>query len=292
MADMPTDFWSGWIVVLTLVSLAGLGWLVYGVYFGDEDTKSVESRVWDGNLREGSAPAPIWWFWLILATMIFSVLYLMLYPGLGSYAGALAWSQGGRLDDSAALYGVEFDAARAEVAAASAEALQAEADVMASAARVYDRHCSACHGPDAGGQADMFPNLTDDAWQWGGSLPQIEQTLRLGRTAIMPPLASAFADGDVADVVAYVQALSSPQGAAGQPGEASFRMLCAACHGADGTGNELLGAPDLTDDAWLYGSSAEDIAESILNGRMGEMPAFDQRLDDTQIRMLAAWLLR
>lgn len=292
MADMPTDFWSGWIVVLTLVSLAGLGWLVYGVYFGDEDTKSVENRVWDGNLREGSAPAPIWWFWLILAAMIFSVIYLMLYPGLGSYAGALAWSQGGRLEDSMALYDVEFDAARAEVANASAAALQADADVMASAARVYDRHCAACHGPDAGGQAELFPNLMDDDWQWGGSLMQIEQTLRSGRTAIMPPLAAAFADGDVADVVAYVQALSSPQGAAGLPGEAGFRMFCAACHGADGTGNEVLGAPDLTDDVWLYGDSDASIAESILNGRSGEMPAFEQRLDDTQIRMLAAWLAR
>jgi cytochrome c oxidase cbb3-type subunit 3 len=292
MADMPSDFWSGWIIVLTVVSLVGLGWLVYGVYFGEDETSPIESRVWDENLRKGSAPAPMWWFWLILATMVFSVIYLMLYPGLGSYAGALQWSQGGRLEESVALYDVEFEAARAEIAAASVDSLQGDADVMASASRIYDRNCAACHGPDAEGQADMFPNLTDDDWQWGGSPMQIEQTLRSGRTAVMPALASALGEDGVAEVVAYVQALSSPQGGAGLPGETRFRMLCSACHGADATGNELLGGPNLTDDIWLYGGSEASITESIANGRMGVMPAFSQRLDDMQIRMLSAWLAR
>jgi cytochrome c oxidase cbb3-type subunit 3 len=96
MADMPSDFWAGWIAVITIVSLLGLAWLVFSIYFAPEtEPEDAEGPVWDSNLREGSNPAPMWWFWLILAMMVFSVIYLMLYPGLGSYQGALKWSQGG-----------------------------------------------------------------------------------------------------------------------------------------------------------------------------------------------------
>jgi len=292
MADMPTDFWSGWIIVLTVVSLAGLGWLIYGVYFGANGDDSAESTVWDENLREGHAPAPMWWFWLILGLMVLSVVYLMLYPGLGSYAGALQWTQGGRLDDSLALYRNEFDARRALLTESSIATLQVDAGVMASAARIYERNCGACHGPDAQGQAAMFPNLTDDDWQWDASEASIEQTLRNGRQAVMPALGSVLGEEGVAEVTAYVQALSRQQPTADLPGQPRYTMFCSACHGADGQGNSLLGAPNLADDIWLYGGSEAALAESIGNGRMGIMPAFGERLDATQVRMLTAWLLR
>jgi len=292
MADMPTDFWSGWIILLTVVSFAGLGWMLYGVYFAPDSDSPTEHTVWDENLREGSAPAPMWWFWLILAAMIFSVVYLMLYPGLGSYSGALQWSQGGRLNESVALYGIEFDAMRANIAESSVETLHADDQVMASAARVFERNCAACHGSQAQGQAAMFPNLADDDWQWGGSAAQIEQTLRNGRQAVMPVLTSALGDDGVTQIVAYVQALATPQGGTGLPGERLFSMFCSACHGADGRGSQIIGGPNLTDDVWLYGGSEDAIRASIVNGRMGVMPAFGQRLDDAQIRMLAAWLTR
>jgi len=291
MADMPTDFWSGWIILLTVVSLAGLGWLLYGVYFAENGDSAAEHAVWDETLREGAAPAPMWWFWLIFALMILSVVYLMLYPGLGSYRGALQWSQGGRLAESAALYEIEFAAARAAVADAPLANLQSDSALMASAERVYGRNCAACHGPAAEGQAALFPSLVDADWQWGGSAAAIEQTIRNGRTAVMPPLASALGDDGVAQVVAYVQALSSG-GGAGMPGETPFRMFCSACHGADGSGSPILGGPNLTDDIWLYGGSAEAITESIVSGRNGVMPAFGERLDDVQIKLLSAWLTR
>lgn len=292
MADMPTDFWSGWIILLTVVSFVGLGWLLYGVYFAENGDRPAEHAVWDENLREGSAPAPMWWFWLILAAMVFTVVYLMLYPGLGSYSGALQWSQGGRLAESLVLYGAEFDARRAAIAEAPLDVLQADATVMESAGRIFSRDCAACHGAEAQGQADMFPNLADDDWQWGGASEQIDQTLRNGRQAVMPPLAAVLGEDGVAQVAGYVQALSSGAAAAGAPGEAQFRMFCTACHGVDGTGNAILGGPNLTDDIWLYGGSETAITESIAGGRMGVMPAFGQRLDATQIRMLTAWLTR
>lgn len=292
MADMPTDFWSGWIILVTTVSFAALGWLLYSVYFSENGDTSAEHAVWDQNLREGAAPAPMWWFWLMFVLMILSVVYLMLYPGLGSYSGALQWSQGGRLNESYALYENEFDAQRGQIAAAPLETLQADNLVMASAGRIYERNCAVCHGPDARGQAAMFPDLMDEDWQWGGSAAQIEQTLRNGRQAVMPGLGSALGEEAVAAVAAYVLALSSGEDTEALPGAQQFQMFCSACHGADGQGSLILGGPNLADDIWLYGGSEAAIIETISNGRAGVMPAFDERLDAAQLRMLIAWLTR
>lgn len=292
MADMPSDFWSGWIVIITLTSLVGLAWAVFSVYFsanGDD----VESVVWDETLREGSNPAPMWWFWLILALMVVSVVYLMLYPGLGSFSGALRWSQGGRLEQSVGLYTDDFSTIRAGVVATPLEALRDDPMVMASARRVFAQNCAACHGLEAGGQADLFPDLTDDDWQWGGDVAQLEQSIRAGRQAVMPPLLAVLGEEGVVQTAQYVRALASGQAVAeADPGRTLFTTYCFACHGADGTGNVLLGAPNLTDDVWLYGDSEEVLIEGIRNGRNGAMPAFQERLDDAQIRMLVAWLTR
>ena len=186
MSDMPTDFWSGWIIVITVVSFAGLAWLIYGAYF-TPPAKPDEAgeQIWDDNLRKGSSPAPMWWFWLIFATMIFTVLYLILYPGLGSFAGALRWSQGGRLDESILAYDAEFGGVRSLIAEAQLPTLQSDEELMASAQRVFDRNCAVCHGYDAQGQANYFPDLTDGEWQWGASPGQVEQSIRAGRTAVM-----------------------------------------------------------------------------------------------------------
>ena len=185
MADMPTDFWGGWIAVITLVSLAALGWLVFSIYFSADGQEEGEAHVWDETLREGSNPAPMWWFWLILSTMVFSVIYLMLYPGLGSYKGALKWSQGDRLDESFASYSEQFGEDRERIANATLISLRGDLAIMASARRIFDRKCGICHGSDASGQASRFPNLVDDEWQWGGDPAQIEQTVRSGRQATM-----------------------------------------------------------------------------------------------------------
>lgn len=292
MADMPTGFWAGWIAVVTIVSFVGLGWLIFSVYFSPADEhEESEGPVWDGTLREGSNPAPMWWFWFILILMVFSVLYLMLYPGLGSYAGALKWSQGGRLNESLVAYDAEFGGMRKLIAEAQLETIQADSALLASAQRVFDRNCAVCHGYDAAGQAQHFPDLTDSEWQWGSSPAQIEQSIRAGRNAVMVGWSQILGDEGVVQVSDYVKRLAD--GAAdGHPGQVQYNQFCIACHGTDGSGNPALGAPSLVDSIWLYGNSDEALRYSIADGRSGEMPAFGERLDDTQIRLLVALLTK
>jgi cytochrome c oxidase cbb3-type subunit 3 len=293
MADMPADFWGGWIAVITLVSLAALGWLVFSVYFSADAKGEGESPVWDETLSEGSNPAPMWWFWLILATMVFSVVYLMLYPGLGSYRGALKWSQGGRLNDSFVSYAEEFGEIRGQIAKAPLNSLQQDAATMASARRIFDRKCGICHGSDAKGQVSRFPDLTDADWQWGGDPAQIEQTIRNGRQALMVGWQATLGGDGVTQVAHYVRGLGDSSEAHNvEAGRTIYNQFCLVCHGASGQGNVALGAPNLADEVWLYGGSDEDVAHSIANGRNGFMPAFEDRLDDTQVRMLVAWLTR
>ncbi|MDX1517067.1 MAG: cytochrome-c oxidase, cbb3-type subunit III [Woeseiaceae bacterium] len=289
---MPTDFWSGWIIVVTLVSLAALAWMIFSVYAPAEDEPEHDSPVWDETLTEGSNPAPLWWFWLILALMVLSVLYLMLYPGLGSFRGALNWSQGGRLEESLSRYAQEFGGVRKLVAEARFETLHEDDALMRSAQRIYDRNCAVCHGYEAQGQANLFPNLVDDEWQWGGSTAQIDHSIRLGRQAVMVGWAQVLGGDDgVQRVVDYVRVLGT-DAAPGHPGQVQYNMFCVACHGADGGGNVALGAPNLVDDIWLYGDSDEALTHSIAIGRNGVMPAFGDRLDETQIRLLTALLTR
>lgn len=294
-ADLPSDFWAGWIALLTVASLIGLGWLVYSVYFSakaPQQTKDGQDEpLWDGNLREGSQPPPLWWFWLLFGSLAVSVLYLMLYPGLGSYAGALQWSQGGRLNESMAEFEARFGGARRLVAEASLATLQADPALMASAQRIYDRNCAACHGYDAQGQAQRFPDLTDAEWQWGGSPADIEHSIRQGRQAVMVGWLPVLGEAGVKQLADYVR--QWPQGEpAGHPGKAQYDQFCAACHAPDGRGNPILGAPSLVDQVSLYGDGADAIEVSIASGRNGFMPPFGKRLDDAQVRLLVALLTR
>ena len=290
MPELPNEFWTGWISAITITSLLGLGWLIYSVYFSpDAPSEKGRQPIWDGDLREGEHPAPMWWFWLIFVSLVISVVYLMLYPGLGSYAGALKWSQGGELDASITAFETEFGDARRLVARTDLEILSKDPALMASAQRVYDRNCAVCHGYDAKGLTPYFPDLTDDAWQWGGTAEQIEQSIRSGRNAVMIGWLQVLGQAGVDQLADYTLALSR-EAAEGHVGQTTYLQFCAACHGADGAGNPLLGAPNLVDDVHLYGGDVEAIRHSIAVGRNGQMPAFGARLDDTQIKLLVALL--
>lgn len=292
MADMPNDFWSGWIILLVVIGSGGLVWLVVSVFTAaPPDPAEVEHTIWDENLSEGINPAPLWWFWLIFVAMVFSVFYLMLYPGLGSFAGAFRWSQGGELEERTHAFTDNFSERREEIAAMSLADIQADAGLMESARGLYVQNCSACHGYEAQGQANLFPNLRDDDWQWGGTPENIETTLRNGRMAVMTSWTAVLGQEGVSNVANYVQVLGTPA-AEGHPGQAQYNQVCVACHGPEGLGNPLLGAPNLTDDIWLYGGDLETIRATINGGRNGIMPAFGQKLDDTQIHLLVAWLTR
>tara|TARA_R110002073_G_scaffold329422_1_gene511856 strand:- start:400 stop:1281 length:882 start_codon:yes stop_codon:yes gene_type:complete len=291
MADMPNEFWSGWIILLTSVSFVGLGWIVLSVYFlPQEEVHENEEPVWDGDLKEGNNPPPLWWFWLILCAMVFSVVYLMLYPGLGSFSGAFRWSQGGELQENRDKFTTKFSDINEEIAASSIEMLQNRPEVMKAAENLFNRNCAACHGYEAQGQASLFPSLMDDEWQWGNTPEQIEASIRNGRKAVMMSWQAVLNDEGVEKVSDYVLTGLGTDNTASHPGQEQYNQLCIACHGAEGQGNPLMGAPNLINNIWLYGGSKHTVRESIAQGRSGEMPAFNSRLDDVQIKMLVAWL--
>lgn len=292
MADLPGAFWGGYISVITLVTLAAFVWLIVDVYYSKESDEELAGKTWDHDLKEGSAPAPIWWFWLLFSLLIVSVVYLMLYPGLGRFQGVLRWSQGGELSAAQEEYEAEFGERRARIAAVAVEDLLDEPRVIDAGSHVYAVHCAACHGPDGTGQADLFPNLMDAHWQWGATPTEIEQTVRNGRIAVMPPLAGPLGPDGVAAMTGYVMALAAGTADADEFESARMRYteLCSACHGVDATGTTAVGAPNLAAGVYLYGGSYEAIYETIANGRQGQMPGFGDRLDDTQVKLVTVWL--
>jgi cytochrome c oxidase cbb3-type subunit 3 len=293
MADLPSSFWGGWIAVLTIVSLLGLAWLLFGVYFSKQDSEEHGKIIWDQTLNEGEHPAPIWWFWMILSLMIISVVYLLFYPGLGTFSGVLKWSQNGRIEESYVEYRAEFDAIRNAILSMSMEELQEDGASMNSAERIFDRNCAMCHGREALGIPGSFPNLRDDEWHWGGSPERIEQSIRNGRQASMPAWGARLNDEEINQVVRFIQNMGSGNTIPGDdPGKVIYGQLCFSCHGTDGTGNINLGVPSLANEAWLYGDSDAILTETITHGRSGTMPAFQNRLNDVQIRLLVAWLTR
>ena len=224
-------------------------------------------------------------------TIIFSLVYMVLYPGLGNVQGVLGWTQLSQYDQEMAV----ADAAQQDVYAAftdmTPEQLMASDEAMGIGRRLFANNCAMCHGSDGRG-AVGFPNLTDNEWQWGAGYDNILVALKQGRQANMPPLGAALGEDGLEQVVAYVQSLSgqSVDAELAAAGEARF-AVCIACHGVDGKGNPLLGAPDLTNDIWLYGGDADTITETITLGRNGAMPSHADILDQEQRRMVAAYVL-
>ena len=290
MADLPSEFWGGWIAAITIASFVALLWLVIDVYRSGPDGN--EQQVWDETLREGARPAPMWWFWFILALMIISAVYVMLYPGLGTWRGALGWSMGGRVEERFIDYEVQFGTQRRLILDMPLTELADSQSAMQSAWHVFNSNCSSCHGRDAAGQVKQFPDLTDAYWQWGDDEARIIETIDAGRQGAMPGWLEVAGEEGVSQLADHVLDLSRGEAAAAAatPGGQLFQQLCTACHGSDGSGNPLLGAPALNDADWTYGGARGEVIQSIAMGRNGTMPAFGTRLDKTQIRLLAAWI--
>jgi len=287
---------SGTSTIITIVvianALASL-WLIWWTNKSNAGKAAKETtHVWDGDLTEYNNPLPRWWLWLFIITIIFGLAYFWLYPGLGSYGGSKNWS-------SAAQWKAEDDAAAAALeqrfAALKGKSLAElghDPDAMSTARNLFALNCSTCHGSDARG-AKGFPNLTDSDWLWGGSDEAVLQTISQGRDGVMPAWGQVLGVDGVEQVIAYVMTLSGKQApadaaAAGKP---RFEAICSACHGMDGKGNQALGAPNLTDDIWLHGGSVKDLRETIANGRTNHMPAHLERLGETRVRLLAAYVL-
>lgn len=295
MSDFIGGGWSIAIAVVTLLSLlACVGLLIVAarrrVVPGVNDNTT--GHVWDEDLRELNNPLPRWWMGLFVITVLFSLAYLFLYPGLGSASGSLQWSSSGQYEDEQAKARAALVPLYARFAAMDEKQLAADAQAMGIGERLYLNNCAACHGSDARGSKG-FPNLTDNDWLWGGTFADIGKTIAEGRNGVMPPMAEAVGSENVRNVAHYVLSLSgSPHDSvAAQLGRSKF-AVCAACHGADGKGNTAMGAPNLSDKVWLHGWGEATITAMITGGKNNAMPAHASRLTPEQIRVLAAYVWR
>ncbi|WP_252258440.1 cytochrome-c oxidase, cbb3-type subunit III [Erythrobacter aurantius] len=261
---------------------------------------------WDG-IEELNTPLPRWWLWTFYATILFSIVYVVLYPAWPmvekATAGTLGWSSRGVLAEEMRA----AEASRTEIferiAATDMEQLAADPELMSQAisggAAAFKQHCVQCHGQGAAGYEQYgYPNLNDDDWIWGGDLNEIEYTLTHGirwegsdqtRITFMPAFAGIFDAGQVNSLVSHVRSLSG-EGAGSAAGAQLFADNCAACHGPQGAGDRTQGAPALNDAIWLYGNSEANIRRQILSPRHGVMPGWSDKLDPVTIKMLAAYV--
>jgi cytochrome c oxidase cbb3-type subunit 3 len=252
---------------------------------------STTGHVWDGDLREMNNPLPRWWVGLFIITIVFSLMYLALYPGLGNFAGQLGWTSIGQYEAEVTKGNKEVEPIYARFAGMPPEDVAKDPKAMAIGDRLFMNNCAQCHGSDARGSKG-FPNLTDADWLHGGTPDKIKESLTKGRIGQMPPMAAAVGTpDDVRNVAHYVLSLSgSPSDSLrASLGKSKFGA-CAACHGMDGKGNQALGAPNLTDDIWLHGWGEAAIVDKINNGKINQMPAQADKLTVGQIHVLASYV--
>jgi len=292
---MLNSFWNWFVIIISVGSILACWWLLHwtkGVSERSGDDIGSTGHVWDEDLKELNTPLPRWWLHLFNITIIFALVYLALFPGLGNFAGVLGWTQEKQYQEEMAAATAAQESVFARFREMDAAQLQADAAAMETAGRLFRQNCAMCHGSDGRG-ATGFPNLADGDWLWGGTYEQIMMTLQNGRIAAMPPLAAALGDDGVREVVAYVRQLSGQDADAqlASAGQARFQTICMACHGMDGKGNQALGAPNLTDDIWLYGGDAAEIEYTVRNGRNGQMPVFGETLSEERRKLRAAYVM-
>jgi cytochrome c oxidase cbb3-type subunit 3 len=292
MSDFTSDFWSYYIAIITLVSIVACGVLLQSMsrarVAADPDTTG---HVWDEDLKEYNNPLPRWWIWMFWLTLAFSLAYLGLYPGLGSYAGAWKWSSTGQYQDEVKAADAQYGPIFAKFAAMDVKQVAMDADARAIGGKLFLNHCAQCHATDGGGSKG-FPNLSDRDWLWGGEPEMVKVSIANGRNGVMPPLGAALGEDGSKDVANYVRSLSGlpVDGLRAQRGKDLFMQNCAACHGAEAKGNPAMGAPNLSDGIWLYGSSEATIIETIVRGRNNAMPAHKDFLGEAKVHLLTAYV--
>ena len=286
-------FWSAWVTVITLAVILGCAWLLWSTRRSEphkETTEETLGHAFDG-IEEYDNPLPSWWLQMFVATIIFGLVYLAMYPGLGNFKGFLGWTSTGQWEEEMAHAEEVYKPVFAKYAAMSVEDLQSQSEGLKMGQRMFANNCSLCHGATGSG-AHGFPNLTDSDWLYGGTPDVIKHTIAAGRTGAMPPWGAVLGEEGVRDVTSYVMSLSGKEADADAAarGEQQFQALCTACHAQDGTGVQALGAPNLTDNVWLYGSSFEKVSHTIRTGRSGVMPAHKDLLSDEKIHLITAYV--
>jgi cytochrome c oxidase cbb3-type subunit 3 len=289
---MPTTM-ALFVVALVLVNVVGCVWLFASTSKVTPGDAGTTGHVWDGDLEENNNPLPRWWLWLFWASVAFSAAYLILFPGFGNFAGTLGWSQTNQYDQeietAESTYGEIFK----RLAAKPLPELAKDAAGQRAGRNIFVNNCATCHGSDGQG-ARGFPNLTDGDWLYGGDPNTIVQTITNGRYGVMAPFGQILNEQAIAETTEYVLSLSNRDGldqALVDAGKTHFALYCAACHTAAGTGMAALGAPNLTDNVWLHGSSRARIKTVISEGVNNQMPAQSNHLTADRIHVVAAYVL-
>jgi len=293
MADFTSSGWSVYIMVVTAISIVGCFWLTLSLSKGKAPGEDVGTtgHTWDETLAEYNNPLPRWWIYLFYITIVFAIVYLVLYPGFGSNKGTFGWSQVGQYEAEVKKVDEQLAPVFAKYMKMEIPQVAADPDARAMGERMFLTYCVQCHGSDARGSKG-FPNLTDKDWLYGGEPATIEQTILGGRNGVMPPMGAAIGGAsDVENVANYVLSLSggAHDAVKAELGKEKF-AACAACHGPEGKGNPALGAPNLTDNVWLYGGSLATVTETINKGRTNQMPSFKGLLGEGKVRVLAAYV--
>jgi cytochrome c oxidase cbb3-type subunit 3 len=294
-----SDFFNGgWGIYIAVVTGVGIIWCLYLLFSQRKTNVTYEAdgsvadtgHVWDGDLRELNNPLPRWWMWMFVLSCIFAIVYLVLYPGMGTYEGSLGYTTRNAHEASVVQANEQLKPVYAKYMSMDAKQVAADPAAREMGQRLFLNHCAQCHGSDAGGSKG-FPNLADTDWLYGGDTQDIKQTLIAGRAGVMPAFAH-LESAQVSDVANYVRNLSglaADQIKVGRGAEV-YKSNCAACHGAEGKGMAAMGAPNLTDKVWLYGSSEATIIETVLKGRNGMMPAHETILTPEKIHLLTAYV--
>jgi len=292
MADFTSKFWEWYIFILVGLSFAFCFALIIWMQRGKKPTK-IESHghVWDEDLEELNNPLPEWWLYMFYITLVFGIAYLLIYPGSGVFTGGFKWSSAGQYEQEMQVaqqkYGPLFEKFLSQDLRKVAE----NPEALKMGQRLYMTYCTACHGSDAGG-GPGYPNLRDKDWLYGGQPELIKASIMGGRNGVMPPWGAALGTEGVHNVSEYVMSLSGRKvnAEAALAGKEKFKQLCVACHGPEGKGNPAMGAPNLTDNIWLYGGSQATIMKTISDGRSGRMPAHGEFLGEAKVHLLAAYI--
>ena len=276
----------------------------------DKQQAQTTGHVWDGDLAEYNNPLPQWWVWVFYATVVFPVIYWVLYPAWpvgDSYTkGMLDYSKRARLDqkmaavESGKLYPKRQEALT-RIGNMSPAAILKDPELMnfvnSSGKVLFGDNCAPCHGAGGQGVVGHYPNLVDSAWLYGGKPADIHETIVNGRNGFMPAHKEKLSREQIQAVATYVGSLSGQEWADDpaqvEQGDKLFhgsQAACFACHGKDAKGKATLGSPDLTDAIWYYGGDRETVVETITQGRKGEMPAWEKRLSENEIKILTAYV--
>ena len=291
--------WSVYVIALVVLNIVGCVWLLWWTARrrpgdpGPTDT----SHVWDGDITEYNKPLPRWWINLFYITIVFSIGYLLWYPGLGAFAGYGRWTSAQEYAQHKAGEDAKLAETFAPYNGQSIDHLARDPNAVALGRSIFSNTCATCHGSSAQG-AIGYPNLSDRIWHWGGSPERVLETVLNGREGVMPPwgkvLTGMGGPNAIDYVVAYVRTLSHPGSLSNNylaaQGKPLYDGVCVACHGEKGKGNQAMGAPDLTDDYWLYGDTSEALRKTIIDGRHGSMPAHRELLGETRARLVAAYV--